>query len=505
MRIRPTLLAILAVSVSLLPAAAARADSNFEFFGAGFGHGLGMSQWGAYGLAQRGWSHEQILTHYYSGTSVVVWAKKQPSVRVGLTQGRQTIHVEARGGPVSVTLGKSGATIGSIPGGETWTFGSSQNAYRVLDEHGAPVGGQLWGGESENLVISFAAGSRAFVPEALHAFAHGRLEFNLSGCSACRLRLIAVVPMEQYLYGLAEVSSSWPMEAMEAQADAARTYALRRILTYGQHRPTCNCGLYATTADQAYAGWDKEFGLMGDRWVQAVDATAGEVVEYGGQPIQAFYTASSGGYTENNENVWGGTPLPYLRGVCDPGDYVPENSSRTWTLTFTAASLTSRLHAYTGDIGTITGFEQASRGVSGRIIDVTVVGTSGFHAVSARSSRPRSGSATTGSGSATTGRLPGGSARATTTRCARRGWPRAPPGPSPEGAASASSTARSTTATPRRRPCGSTGVCTTTTGRSTDPEALRASPPPASRVAEGRAMRASSTERSPAPRVAAAR
>jgi SpoIID/LytB domain protein len=193
--------------------------------------------------------------------------------------------------------------------------------------------------------------------------------------------MIAVVPMERYLYGLAEVSSSWPMEAMKAQADAARTYALRKILTYGQHRPTCNCGLYGTTSDQVYAGWDKEFGAMGDRWVQAVDETAREIVEYGGQPIQAFYMASSGGYTENNENVWGGTPLPYLRGVCDPGDYVSENSSRTWTLTFTAASATSRLHTYTGDIGTVNGFGKASRGVSGRIIGVTVEGTSGSHTV----------------------------------------------------------------------------------------------------------------------------
>jgi SpoIID/LytB domain protein len=382
MRIRHALIPILAFSVSLLPATAAGADSSIEFFGSGYGHGLGMSQWGAYGLAQRGWTHEQILTHYYSGTSVSAWTKKEPSVRVGLTQGRQTIHVEARGGPVSVTLGKSGPAVGSIPGGATWTFGSSRNAYRVLDEHGDPVGGQLWGGESENVVLSFPAGSRAFVPEALHTYARGRLEFNLSGCNACRLRLIAVVPMEQYLYGLAEVSSSWPMEAMKAQVDAARTYALRKILTYGQHRPTCNCGLYATAADQVYAGWNKESDLMGERWVQAVDATAGEVVEYGGQPIQAFYMASSGGYTENNENVWGGTPLPYLRGVCDPGDYVPENSSRTWESTFTTASLTSRLHAYTGDIGTVTGFERASRGVSGRIIDVTVLGTSGSHAVS---------------------------------------------------------------------------------------------------------------------------
>jgi SpoIID/LytB domain protein len=383
-RTRSVLLALLTVAASLGSVAMsteARADASFTFYGAGFGHGLGMSQWGAFGLAQDGWSHQQILTHYYSGTAVAQWTKAMPQVRVGLTWGRETIHVKAAGGPLPVALATSGATVGEIPAGEEWTFTSAQNAYRILDENGNVVGGHLWGGEADDVVIALSPTARATVPELAHTYARGRLQFGLYNCAGCKLRLLAVVPMEQYLYGIAEVSNSWPAEALKAQSDAARTYALRKILTYGQHRPGCDCGLYATTADQVYAGWGKESETMGDRWVAAVDATAGEVVEYGGQPIQAFYMASSGGYTENNENVWGGTPLPYLRGVCDPGDYVPENASRTWTATFSAASLTSRLHPYTGDIGTVQGFGKAKRGVSGRIMSVSVEGSGGSHVV----------------------------------------------------------------------------------------------------------------------------
>src|SRR5205085_7791605 len=118
-RIRFSLLVVMTVVASLASLAAlpatASADTNFTFYGAGFGHGLGMSQWGAFGLAQDGWTHQQILTHYYSGTDVVAWTGKTPGVRVGLTLGRRSIHVEAKGGPLPVTLQKSGASVGEIP------------------------------------------------------------------------------------------------------------------------------------------------------------------------------------------------------------------------------------------------------------------------------------------------------------------------------------------------------------------------------------------------------
>ena len=108
------------------------------------------------------------------------------------------------------------------------------------------------------------------------------------------------------------------MSALKTQAIAARTYAFTKAAA-SQHRAVCDCALYASSYDQVYAGWDKEGGVDGDRWVSAVDQTDDQVVLNAGQTIQAFYMSSSGGYTENNENVWGGTPIDYLRGVCDPG------------------------------------------------------------------------------------------------------------------------------------------------------------------------------------------
>lgn len=107
-------------------------------------------------------------------------------------------------------------------------------------------------------------------------------------------------------------------------------------------------------------------------------ATKGEVVLAGGQPIPAFYSASSGGYTEDNENVWGGTALPYLRGVCDPGDYTRANPYRTWVVGPVPADVVAtKLRPWTGDIGIVERFGRTVRGVSGRIETVRVVGADG--------------------------------------------------------------------------------------------------------------------------------
>ena len=192
------------------------------------------------------------------------------------------------------------------------------------------------------------------------------------------MRLVLTIDPQDYLYGLGEVPSSWPMSALKTQAIAARTYAFTKAAV-SQHRAVCDCALYASSYDQVYSGWDKEGGVDGDRWVSAVNQTDDQVVLNGGQTIQAFYMSSSGGYTENNENVWGGTPIDYLRGVCDPGDYTAENPNAIWERTFTTAQVTGHLGL---GIGAVAGFTNVDRGVSGRIMSVTVKGANGQAAIS---------------------------------------------------------------------------------------------------------------------------
>src|SRR5512132_3561930 len=80
-----------ALTLSIVPVSAG-ASGSLTFYGSGDGHGLGMSQWGAYGLAKMGWGHQKILTHFYRGTRVDAAASLPPNIRIGLTAGRSLVH-----------------------------------------------------------------------------------------------------------------------------------------------------------------------------------------------------------------------------------------------------------------------------------------------------------------------------------------------------------------------------------------------------------------------------
>jgi len=389
-RVRLLVASIVVVAV-VMGGSVANAAPGFRFHGSGYGHGIGMSQWGAYGLANKGWSYQHILTHFYSRTRVVHSATLPKKIRVGLTSGRLRIHLTARNGPVRLWLDGPGMiSVAKIPLGQTWTVSSARAAprYVIRDQTGALVGGVMWGGPSRSLFATFSdTGARVSVLEAddlWHqgfTYAYGFLEFDLLGCAnRCAERLTIELPFEKYLRGLGEMPSSWPAAALRAQAVSARTFATYKIRQYGL-RSDCDCHLADGAGDQVYVGWNKEVGVDGNRWAGAVVSTAGQIVTYHGSAIQAFYAASDGGYSENVEDVWhGGNPayaIPYLRGVCDPGEYTSANPWTDWTRSFTASTVSSRLGPYTGGIGTITRFTNVRRGVSGRIVSAIARGTSG--------------------------------------------------------------------------------------------------------------------------------
>jgi SpoIID/LytB domain protein len=383
---RKTALVITLVAGLLIGGAGGARAVDFDLFGAGYGHGLGLSQYGAYGLAQKGWSRDGILQRFYSGTSVAGATAPPGNIRVGLIQGYASTRVEAVGGSVNVKLGGVGLpNITTIPEGETWTIALCDGAYCVKRPDGTQAA--KGGSSTLHLFLTYQAlGSSVFMYGTSHNYDKGWMEFNIyTPCTGCALdfRVINVVGPQGYLYGLAEVPSSWPATALQVQAIAARSYAFYKVNTSGQNRAVCNCAVYATTFDQVYIGADKVSAAFGTNWKAAVDATDNLVVKKDGSVIGAFYHSSSGGHTEHNENVWGGTPLDYLRGRCDPGDYTESNPNRIWTSSYTGAAIGNLLATYTGtDIGDATGFTNIARGVSGRILSTTVNGTSGSVTVS---------------------------------------------------------------------------------------------------------------------------
>jgi stage II sporulation protein D len=134
------------------------------------------------------------------------------------------------------------------------------------------------------------------------------------------LALTVTVPFERYLQGIAEVPASWPMAALVAQAIAARSYALARTGWEGQQGEPLDEPICATAACQVYRGLPvgSEPGI--ERWYRAVRRTRGLVLLYQGRPAETVYFSTSNGRTYGNEEVFGGSPLPYLRPVIERDD-----------------------------------------------------------------------------------------------------------------------------------------------------------------------------------------
>jgi stage II sporulation protein D len=235
--------------------------------GAGDGHGVGMSQDGALGFAEHGWSYSAIIGHYYTGTA-----------------------------------------LGQAPA---------------------------------NTIVKVLVGSK-----------------------------VKDVPLEEYVRGVvaAEMPSSWPAAALEAQAVASRTYAI-----------TSDAGgskfdVYADDRSQVYRGKAAETS----RSNAAVAATAGQIVTYGGQPAITYFFASSGGHTESVQYGFpGAAPEPWLVGVSDPYD---EGPLHRWTVQMSFASAGSRLSGLVD--GSFEGIEVLERGSSPRIVQAEVLGSKGHTLVS---------------------------------------------------------------------------------------------------------------------------
>jgi len=180
---------------------------------------------------------------------------------------------------------------------------------------------------------------------------------------------VVKVPLERYVRGVisAEMPSSWPLAALEAQAVASRTYALT------DHAGGSRFDVYSDTRSQVYEGVAAETAQTN----AAVASTAGQILLYGDQPAITYFFASSGGMTENIEDSFlGAVPEPWLRGV--PDSY--ESRSSGWKLSISFAAAAARLGGLIK--GSLRGIEVLKRGVSPRIVAAEVLGSRGATPVS---------------------------------------------------------------------------------------------------------------------------
>lgn len=384
-----------ALFLSVLAAPPALAARTVTITGGGWGHGIGMSQYGAYGRAKAGRSATNILEHYYSGAKVT--AVGMPGkVRVGLLEYRSAIEASsmartADGGKIIFKV--KGTNVAIARGGLSarWRVEPSTTGGLRLYKNGTQVrkdGRSVFGSPDRPLIAVYERfGSMIRITAKGINYAHGVMEFDSFQTSRCSngycLRLIVSLPMQKYLYGLGEVPFSWPQAALRSQVIAARTYVYEKIKRLGQHRQPCDCAVYDSTLDQVYSGDSKRVpsGEYWDDWKRAVDGTKDRVILHSGNPIQALYSSSSGGHTEHNENVWGGTPLPYLRGVQDKADQNAANPNYTWKVEMSYSAFESKLDSAYG-VGSVDKFVLVKPfGVSGRVTVVKPDNTGGVKIV----------------------------------------------------------------------------------------------------------------------------
>jgi stage II sporulation protein D len=302
-----------ATLVALAWAATAAASPVFILKGEGWGHGVGMSQYGALGRAADGQGYKQILGFYYDGTNV--GQTSQSKIKVLLMEGRSSLILHSS---------------------ENFKIGDKKLA-RFRDWKVVPTS------DGKVRVVGkgrFGSPARATPGEGFLRVDGMRYRGDLKLYNdGGTLGVVNVVGLQGYLNSVVprEMPSSWPLEALEAQAVAARSYAVRASRGGNKY------DIYDDTRDQVYGGLD--YGSGEDPGsTDAVKATAGEVVKDSGSVASTYFSSSNGGRTAASVDTWGGS-LPYLVSKADPFDLNASNPNRTWRVVLSPRGLQNRLGA----------------------------------------------------------------------------------------------------------------------------------------------------------------
>jgi stage II sporulation protein D len=342
---RPTfLLALLTALVCALgaTAASARAQVNWVVHGHGFGHGVGLSAYGAYGYALHGKGYKFILGHYYVGTSL------------GQLSGPNVVRVLL------------GATSGDVTFTEaTSACGTKLEPTRTYEAH--PLG---------NTVVLRSSGGKPLARCGATLRAAGAGVIDIVGVGRYRgaletvvnesgeLNIVNALSVDNYVKGVIpnESPPSWPMAELKAQAVISRSFAL----TGG--REGDGYDLYPDTRSQVYKGLESEYTTSNE----AEEQTAGQVLMYEGQIAETLFSACSGGKTESIQNVFG-TAIPYLVGVPDPYDSLCP--LHEWTLKLSGPEISEKLSGLLD--GKLKKVVITKTGYSPRIIEAKLYGTGG--------------------------------------------------------------------------------------------------------------------------------
>jgi len=328
MRMSKAFLAILFIFSSLIPTAqAVDVPATFSFQGSGYGHGVGLSQMGARSMALAGQSSEQIIKYFYKDVAIEqIDDSKILRVNIGHLLSSAKVSTATKASQLQIIQGEAGSEsvlpVSSLADSISFSIIGSTVSPRITLGKSTQLLTR-----SKTFTIRWAGTRYLEGPDTVIAVNHsgltqkykyGQIQVKaVKSPAGYRIEMTNSVRLaDEYLWGVSEMPSFWPVAALEAQAIASRTYALSKA---GIYRSVCDCDLYGSISDQTFLGYAKEiekkYGVI---WKDIITRTAGLTITQAGLPITAYFFSSSGGKTELAVNAWGSS-RDYTHIVDDPG------------------------------------------------------------------------------------------------------------------------------------------------------------------------------------------
>ncbi len=381
---------------------ASASTGDFVISGRGYGHAMGMSQWGAWAAARQGVGYKKILAFYYPGTALTSLSDPGRTVKIRITQGSNSsdgyYQVDLRPTGTSATLvmhSSAGDTKRTLAAGTSVGAVYSGGKVKVVGAKGTFDWIEVRpGSTSGRVAVALKATTSTTTARKIEYWGKVRVERN-GGYSS--LRVYNTLSLERYLRGVAEIDPGWANssvkaeyapECVKAQQVAARTYAAYH---------STSAYLYDNTLDQVYLGYTWEAKHPGVK--AAVDATKGLVLTRAGRPIAAYFSAHSGGYL--SDTAWSNSGAPaYIVAKADPWSlkapvrpWTMASAGWSWTCTISPAALTAKLKNVVG-VGTITKVEVIARDTAdpgSHAMTLRITGTAGTATIPARTFKAKLG------------------------------------------------------------------------------------------------------------------
>lgn len=390
MRTSRKLLASVLFLTSLLlvaPAKAFEIPATFSLQGSGYGHGVGMSQMGARSMALAGQTPTSILQYFYKDVVIEkVDDSKVLRVNIGHLLTSTKISTKTNGAlvqlfdgdigdqvdvvPIVVFTNKASLNLSLLGASIIPTVSVGKNTALFSKSRSFTIrwsGTRYLEGIESLMSVTQLGGTKKYRYGQMHVrtVKNAALGYRIELTNAVRLS-------DEYLWGVSEMPSSWPISALQAQAIASRSYALSKADSY---RSACDCGLYGSISDQSFLGYAKEIeSKYGALWKEAVTQTAGLAITQAGRPITAYFFSSSGGKTELAINAWG-SARAYTQIVDDPGSLDLTLNPRfvTWNRTLPQAVVAAAFL-----LPDVARLEVISRNESGTVAQIRATSSAGL-------------------------------------------------------------------------------------------------------------------------------